>query len=217
MREQPENHEEPPRQQPQGHEEHSHTESAPKRPSRPVYLVIALVVAWFLGLGTFNEGYMLASIARDPLAGDSLNVPPAVRDTVVDTIVGASQIALPLGIAQILLGALLIVVSAATLFGGRMPLSFTLQVLAANVVLAVVAYFLAAPIRESLLQALLATPEFKAEAEAAGGLPPEQLYPWFRRLNLLFHVGALSLAGLALTRPAVRAFLAHSAASRQKS
>lgn len=186
-------------------------------PSRPVYLIIALVVAWFLGLGTLQEGYVLASVAHDPLQADSLGTDPGIREAIATSISQASHVALPIGVAQVILGGLLVVTTAALLFGGRVPVAFALQVITANGVLALVSYFAAAPIREAMIQAALEAPEFKEQALELGQRNAETMYAWFKRVNLMLHIGALGLAALALTRPAVRRFLAYSNAPKQKS
>jgi hypothetical protein len=175
------------------------------------------LVAWFLGLGTAQEGILVARLINDPLSADQMDAAPAVRDALLQAIQSHSNNLLPIGVAQLLIGGCLVVLSAAVLFGAKIPVNLMLQVLGANVALALGGFFLAAPLREALLQGVLQTPEFQREVQALGQTAPEVMYRWFSRLNLALHVGALSLTAWALTRPAARRFMAYRAPSQHES
>jgi hypothetical protein len=186
------------------------------RPPRPKSLVVALLVAWFIGLGTLQEGYLVAKLVNDPLSADRMDLAPAVRDALLTSLQLHAEVALPVGVAQLLIGGCLVALCAASLFGARISPNLLLQVVGANVALAIATFFLAAPLREALLQGMLSTPEFQKDAEALGATSPELLYRWVNRLNLMLHVGALSLTGLALTRPAARRFMTYRAPSQHE-
>jgi len=181
------------------------TESPPPRPG---YLVVALLLAWFWGLRTAHEGYVVASIAVDPLHGDTLALPPPLRDAMVRAIGESSQIALPLGILQVILGGLLVVLSAVTLFRGRVSLSFMLQAIGANALLAVLAHALGAPLREAMIRVLAESPEvFGVDPADLDSGTLTSVYRWAFHLGLGVELCVLFGLALALTRPAAKAFL----------
>lgn len=180
-------------------------------PPRPGYLLVALLLAWFLGLRTAHEGYIITSIALDPLRGDALALPPSLRDAMVSGIVEHARTALPVGLAQAIVGGLLVAVSAVALFRGRVSLSFMLQTLVANAVVAVVGYALGRPVRDAMVRVLAASPEILG-ADPGNLDPPTltSLYRWGFHLSLGLQLLALLGLGVALTRPGARAFLAYS-------
>lgn len=178
-------------------------------PARPGYLVLALIVAWFVGLRTAHEGYITARIAQDSFAGDSLALPPPLRDALVEGISSGGSAALPIGIAQVILGGLLLWVSALALFRGRISVSFAVQVLAANALVAILAHVTGAPVREAMIGVLTSSPELLGAevAEAERAMLPSA-YEWAFLLGLLIHLGVLGALTFAVTRPGARAFLA---------
>jgi hypothetical protein len=175
---------------------------------RPGYLVIALLVAWFVGLRTAHEGYVVMSVATNPLTGDSLALAPVLRDAMVQSLTDTANVAVPLGLAQLLLGGLLMSLAAIALFRGRVSVSFTLQTLLANAALAVVGHVLGAPVREAMVRVLAGSPELLGVD--AGVVSREELVSVYRlafHLGLAVQVGVLALLAFAFTRPAARAFL----------
>lgn len=170
--------------------------------------MIALLVAWFVGLRTAHEGYVVMNIASDPLAGDSLTLAPPLRDALVQTLTDSASVAVPVGLAQLLLGGLLMSVAAIALFRGRVSLSFALQTLLANGALAVLGHVLGEPVREAMVVVLATSPDLLGVD--AAGMSREELASVYR---LAFHLGlgvqlaVLALLGFAFTRPAALAFL----------
>jgi hypothetical protein len=187
-----------------------------EQPRRPTYVVVALLMAWFLGMGTVQEGYVFVRLVRNPLAADELSLPAGLREVLAESVQQFAHVALPIGVAQMLLGGVMVLVCAATLFGARTPVNFCLQVLGANAALAIAMHVFAAPIREALIQALINSAELRTETFGADYATtfqrnPESIYQWFNRLNLAMHLGALGIASLALTRPKAKQFFASTA------
>jgi hypothetical protein len=170
--------------------------------------VVALLVAWFVGLRTAHEGYVVMSIASDPLVGDSLALAPNLRDAMVQGIVDTAGVAVPIGLAQLMLGGLLMVLAAIALFRGRVSMTFALQILVANALLAVLGHVLGQPVREAMVLTLAESPELLG-VDAAGVSQQElvQVYRLAFHLGLAIQVGVLGLLALAFTRPTARAFL----------
>ncbi len=182
---------------------------------RPVYLVIALVAMWLVGISTMFDGYVAIRAVRDPLSAATWAVGSDSRAVVVKALVeGTSQhphTSLPIGIAQILLGGLMVLVSIKALVGRRASTSFALQVLAANAVLMIVAYALQLPVRGGIVDAVVAS---------GLGKPPsgmtlahfrrlQRIEAWWSfRLGLAMKVGVLALCAFALTRRSARRVLA---------
>lgn len=171
--------------------------------------MVALLLAWFWGLRTAHEGYLVASIAVDPLVGDALTLPPRLRDAMVQAISDNAHTVLPVGILQVIMGGLLLVVSLVTLFRGRVPLAFLLQVLAVNAAVSVLGHALGAPLRDAMIQVLTESPEVIGVDSA--GLDQRTLrtiYRWAFHLGLGIDLVVFCGLGLSLTRPGARAFLA---------
>lgn len=170
--------------------------------------MVALLVAWFLGLRTAHEGFLVIGIASDPLEGDALALAPALRDAMVQSIVQSADVLIPVGLAELMLGGLLMVLAAVLLFRGRVSVAFTLQVLLANALMAVIGHVLASPVREAMAQALAESPDvLGVEAEALSRTELLDVYRMAFHLSLVLHVGVLAILALAFTRPSARPFL----------
>lgn len=187
---------------------------APRR--RPIYLVIALMAMWLLGMQVLVEGYQIVSVVGDPLAG----APSSIGDGSVQQ---ASEAALmrgigehagsllPLGIARLLLGGLLVLVAAKALFVRRASPGFAVQVLLANAVLLAIGYAMEQPLRARVIEAVVPV----ALADLTVELPRSDLESllrtqlWWRfRLLLGIELAALGASVLALTRKGARENLA---------
>jgi len=184
------------------------------QPKRPAYLWLTLIVMWVLGVHSFSEGYAIVSIARSPFAMESSlldeGVTQVVRLAFADAIARDVGRLLPLGVAQLVLGGVLVAVSTKALLWRRASPRFALQVIAANAIVLVVGYVLQEPVRQAIVEALL-----KSELpRRPAGTSAEEIAPvlraawwWSFRLKLLMQLVALGLSGLALTRPSAREYL----------
>lgn len=185
-------------------------------PRRPIYLVIALIAMWLVGMNTAAEGLVAIQIVRDPFSSASPALGAADPDAILraawmEAIAVNARVTLPLGVAQLILGALLVLISARALFGRRASTSFALQVLLANAALLLVGYALREPVRGSVVNAVVAS---GIEQRPAGispkdfeGVVRSKLW-WTFRVMLGLQLGTLALAVVALTRRSAREVLA---------
>lgn len=182
---------------------------------RPFYLVIALVTLWLVGMSTATEGMGVIDSLRNPfstlyslLGSQTVEV---MRQATANGIAHTSKSALPLGIAQLMLGILLVGVAFKGLFGRRASVSFALQVIAANAAIAIVGYALRQPIRGSIVDAVVAN---GMEARPSGVTATEferrmRIHWWWQfRVKLGLELCALGFGAIALTRRSARAVLA---------
>ncbi len=168
---------------------------------------VGLMVAWFLGLRSLQEGWTSVQLVRDPLAVEGLEWPEPVREALLQSMQANAQIALPLAVAQVVLGLVLVTLASASLFMARLPLRFFLQVLAVSAGVTIVGYWLGEPMRDSVITALVDLPD----VVQAGELDESSRYALFRwgfRISLALHLTALAFCAFTLTRRSARAFLA---------
>ncbi len=163
------------------------------------------MVATLVGLHTAHEGYTTLELLRHPLKAESLGLPEEVRIALVDGVMAHSSVALPIGIGQLLLGGLLFLSGLIAWLGSRGAVSLVLQALLANAVLLALAYVLREPIRDALVEALVASPSVHQEFSAGVDESTRALsYAWGLRLGTMLQFGALAVAGWLLLRPAAR-------------
>jgi len=153
---------------------------------------------WLVGVNAAQEGYGAIELLRDPLTGNFGGSEEA-RSALVNALGQHAQVQLPLSIAQLLLGSLLLLVATHLLFGGRPSRWFAVQVLVANAVFLVTGYALRESFRATYISALLVNSEHKA------ALSNE--FWWRTRFVLAFDLTAVLFSIFALTRPATRQFL----------
>lgn len=185
-------------------------------PRRPIYLVIALIAMWLVGMNTAAEGLVAIQIVRDPFSSAAPTLGAADPDALLraawmEAIAANARVTLPLGVAQLILGALLVLISARALIVRRASTSFVLQVLLANAALLAVGYALRQPVRGTVVDAVVAS---GIEQRPAGlsardfdALIRSKLW-WTFRVLLGLQLGTLVLAAVALTRRAAREVLA---------
>jgi hypothetical protein len=169
-----------------------------------------------MGLRTLHEGYLTLRILRNPLLADSLTLPPELRQAFVDGI-STNPAAVPVAVAQLLLGGFLLATSVVTLFGGARSVNFALQALAANAALAAAGHVLGEPLQHAIASALLASGELSKDLPPE--VRPEQVQAAFRwgfRLLLAAQCLMFGLLAWILSRPKARAFLAFSPAGRNE-
>jgi hypothetical protein len=191
-------------------------------PRRPIYLVIALIAMWLVGMNTAAEGLVAIQIVRDPFSSATPALGAADPDALLraawmEAIAANVRVTLPLGVAQVILGALLVLISARALIGRRASTSFALQVLVANAALLLVGYALRQPVRGSVVDAVVAS---GIEQRPTGlstrefdSLVRSKLW-WTFRIMLGLQLGTIVLAAVALTRRAAREVLAPAEPSR---
>jgi len=168
---------------------------------------MGLLVAWFIGLRSLQEGWTSVQIVKDPLTIDALAWPEQVRDALLSSMQANASVVVPLGVAQVVLGVVVVVVAGAALFGGRLPLKFFVQVLGVSGVITCLGYWLGEPVRRDLVDALVTTPGIVEAAELDEQTRAE-LFRWGFRFSLVLHLVTLAFAIVAVTRRAAREFLA---------
>jgi hypothetical protein len=182
---------------------------------RPVYLVVALITLWLTGMNTLAEGYLTVEIIRDPLTSitsplSGRGIEDVVKAAFFEALTKDARRSLPIGIAQTLLGGLLVFVSVRALFGRRASTSFALQLILANAALLVGAYALREPVRGAIVNAVAAS---GFEQQPTGMSAHEfdrvlRLHWWWRlRISFAIQLLALLLSGFALTRRTARELL----------
>lgn len=175
---------------------------------RPIYLLIALIAMWVIGMNAAANGYVVVKVIHNPLSlstagGDKV----ATARAFVQAVSQHPRVNLPIGIAQILLGGLLVLVSIKALVSRHASTSFALQVLGANAMLVVVSYALRQPLRSAMIGAALSS----GLVHRPKGVSPaqfQQLEWWAFRFFLGLQLTALALCAFALTRKSARAVLA---------
>jgi hypothetical protein len=177
-----------------------------------VYLVVALITMWLIGLRTLGEGLSVIQTVRDPFQASSAighgSLPEIMQAAIVGATAAHAKTMLPIGIAELLLGGALVVVAVRGLFRRNMSISIALQVLLANAVLTVVAYVFREPLRAAVVEAVVQSglePHLRgARREEFHQIVRTKSWWWFR-IALGLQLSALMLSALALSSRASRA------------
>ena len=123
------------------------------------------------------------------------------------------SIAFPLSAAKFVLAGLLLVASGLAIRGRPTARALVLQALAANAIFLAVEYRLTGSVRAACIEeiarasASLANTEGQVEA-----LSNRAYWWWVMRMGVVFNVGALAAAALAITRPRAKHYFDRSAA-----
>ncbi len=185
----------------------SDEDHADRPPRRPILLGVALIVMSLVGLNTLNEGYATIELIRDPFSGarvlgeqtDAITI--AATQARIQAIQAHPTTLLPIGIAQLLLGSLLVLVGFNALIGRRASAGFALQAITASAILAGLGFVLREPIRQAIFDALAAA------SPKSSPISPTSTW-WIFRVKLAAELAALGLSAFALTRRSVREALA---------
>ncbi|MCA9647319.1 MAG: hypothetical protein H6718_10680 [Polyangiaceae bacterium] len=168
---------------------------------RPLYLVLALAALSLVGMMVFLEGFQLINATTDPefAARETAELQPvlaAVLKTQFETIAELHKIMTPMGVALVLLGGVLSIVSMRGIFG-RASAGTILQVALVSGGAMVLNFVLSAPVRAAATAALgtISNPE---AAQIAHFLPA--IYG----LKLALPLMTLALAVFGVTRRAAR-------------
>ncbi|MFO0568858.1 MAG: hypothetical protein U0263_24560 [Polyangiaceae bacterium] len=191
----------------------SQTDEATQK--RPIYLVIALVALWLMGMTAAAEGFAAIEIVRNPfssafgtLRGDAAQ--DLLTRAFVDGVLSVSRVALPVGVAHLLLGAILVAVSSKALFARRASPGFALQVILTNMAVLIVGYALYQPVRGRVVDAIV---------QSGIEQRPPQIAPadfdklvrikswWTFRFRLGIQLAVLGLGAFAVTRRSARELL----------
>jgi len=122
------------------------------------------------------------------------------------------RVMLPLSVARVLLSMLLVAASAMVLAARPGSRSFALQVIAANAAFALIAYTLTIEMREQWIAAVVRGTSELSLPDEHQMLRSPSYWLWLTRFRLVvFELGLLGLAALAMNAKRTRAFLEASA------
>jgi hypothetical protein len=205
--------------------------SSARTPKRPWYLVAALIGAWVFGAGSWGDGcnaaafYKGASVDVSAPAQALTDVQSreqviALGSRYVEVMDAAKNRALPLGIASLLLGMAMVLLSVRSMMGQGGARRALVQVVAVHAALLVLAYFLTADVRVADLafRKAIAVAQMREQRPDAGSVAQMEsvagaLAKVIPPLQLAFRTLASALIVLALTRPRARAFFEPAAGS----
>ena len=192
-----------------------------KNPStRPVYLVIALLLVWMVGLFGATEGCQTIDVLHHPesvrIALDRMSDLETSKrqEALIDTVLKFRQTVTPLAVGQLLLGSLLTFTAGLTLLGRGQARRIALQAIIVYALFLPLDYIMRQPMRAVAIDAIAEGIPFPPLE--AGGPPPEAsdlrvVYWWAYRGALAAQLTVLALGLFAMTRPRVRAFFSAAA------
>ena len=180
-----------------------------------------MMLTWFAGVhglttGCTNAMYLrdgalpdVATAAQNAHGGwDMMDFAALVHAVELQAMRLHARVTFPLSVAEALLAGLLVVASGLAMNGRRGARSLALQAVAANALLAAVAYAATRGVRaawiDAVMRAAAALPVGIPQREAFGN--PDALW-WAARIKLVvFDLGALALGALALTRARTKTY-----------
>jgi len=197
---------------------------APSSPTkRPWYLVAALVAGWIYGAQALSEGYEAIAFYR----GEQVDV-HTIADQIPDTklrdvavVAGERWLAMkqasqsremPVGVAMLLLGAAMVLLSARSMTGREGARSALVQVVLVHAGLVVAGYLLTTPVARADVEfrTRMAAGLTQGMSDPAVQARAEQVTAWISRAWAPFEIVVQTIfSGLivvALTRPRARAF-----------
>lgn len=177
---------------------------APAPTKRPRYLLLALIALALIGLTLSGEGYQLMRASTDPafIAAETADLESVVQAAVraqLEAVAEHRRWLLPLGIAELVLGGVLVIIAVRAL-GRRASLRTLTQFTVANLVVCLVGYILAAPVRAQVITTLVALPDPIAA-------PIARFMPVVFALRVGVPALTLALCWFAITRPRARDFM----------
>lgn len=176
-------------------------------PRRPVYLLVAMITLWVIGVHEADKAFSVLRAIVDPLFGGDSDIPAV--DAFLDAIRVHYRQLLPAYSAQLIINVTMFLVAVRLLFTGRTNVPFTLQVIGVNIAVLGYAYYISVPLREAHVRALLQTPDIQRMAREAGRDPAGAASLWWTamRVGLALELGVLGACAFAVTRPAARRFI----------
>jgi hypothetical protein len=192
-------------------------ESAERRPKRPRYLVVSLVLVWIVGLFGSANGCQAIDILRRPgefRASTSVHLDPQAAkkyEVLIDALDANRTVTAPLAAGELILGSLLMLCASLALVGRGWARGLLLQAAIAYAVFLPVDYTLRRPVRAAQIEEVLLDPKLAPEPGMDPAQVANQLRPIFwaaARGALVLQIGVLVLGVFALTRSRVRAYYA---------
>jgi hypothetical protein len=179
---------------------------------RPVYLVVALLLVWIVGLIGATQGCQTVEILHRPdlvrtESSRGTNAELVRRSSAfIDTVLAFRTTVTPLAVGQLLLGSLLTLTAGLTLLGRGQARQLAMQAMVVYALFLAIDYFARRPMRAVTIDAFADGSPF-----APGVAPPEigdeRVFMWWAFRGALGVQIAILMSGvLAMTRPRVRAF-----------
>ena len=197
-----------------------------KNPSkRPVYLVIALLMVWMVGLFGATEGCQTIDVLHHP---ESVRVAlermsdletSKRQEALIETVLKFRQTVTPLAVGQLILGSLLTFTAGLTLLGRGQARRIALQAIIVYALFLPLDYVMRRPMRAVAIDAITQGSPFPPLEEGGPALEPSDLrvvYLWAYRGALGVQLTVLALGLFAMTRPRVRAFFSAAAADHTR-
>jgi hypothetical protein len=199
------------------------------RKLRPWFLVATMIIAWFVGVNGVTSGCDSVAILRAgvipdraglerSLGGDgepAQAVAAAHQAARIKAMVDARETAFPLGVAKLLLSALLVVASAMALAGRPGARAFAIQAVLVYAAFAALDFALSHAMRASWIPEVAA-----AAAEIARGSPQQAIFGdariwwWSERARFgILDLATMAAAFFALLAPRSKAYFAAMAAT----
>jgi hypothetical protein len=200
--------------------------TAPHAPlKRPVYLVVALLLVWVVGLFGATEGCQTIDVLHRPDAVRSENSRMGDgemakrREALIETVLAFRKSVTPLAVGQLLLGSILTLSAGLTLLGRGHARSVALQAIVVYALFLPIDYLVRRPMRAVAIDAIADGSTFPPVS--TGGPSPEILdqrvfFWWVYRGALGLQLAILALGLVAITRPRVRAFFDAMAGERAR-
>jgi hypothetical protein len=190
-----------------------------------VYLVIALLLVWMVGLFGATEGCQTIDVLHRPdsvrTALERMNDVEMVKrqEALIDIVLRFRQIVTPLAVGQLLLGSLLTFTAGLTLLGRGQARKIALQAMVVYALFLPLDYVVRRPMRAVAIDAIAEGITFPPLEE--GGASPEAndlraVSWWAYRGALAGQLAVLALGFFAMTRPRVRAFFSAAAAENAR-
>jgi hypothetical protein len=176
-----------------------------------------MVLTWFMGVHGMNIAFGTAARLRAGTMPDigaiALQVSTMADVVEYSALCGLRatldhpRITFPLAAGELILSGLLVVASGLAMGGRRGARNLALQAILANAVLAAVGFALTPFIRSAIIDGMMrALDSISLPAAQHEALAHATFYQWGLRLQLVFHLGALALGALALTRARTKTF-----------
>jgi hypothetical protein len=199
----------------------------PGRSTRPWYLVASMSLMWLVGLlgamnGCAEIEYLRGSQEGHDRLREALDETdqPGVRALLVrqsaqlEGMARQHQVAFPLSAGHFVLSCLLVLAAGAALAGRKGSRGLALQAVGASAALAVAAYALLGPVRESVAVAVAEDAVLHPELDPAQPTPADVMAAYHdgqlqaERVWMAMQLAGFAFAGLALTRRRTKSYFA---------
>ena len=192
---------------------------------RPVYLVIALLMVWMVGLFGATEGCQTIDVLHHP---ESVRVAlermsdletSKRQEALIDTVLKFRQTVTPLAVGQLILGSLLTFTAGLTLLGRGQARRIALQAIIVYALFLPLDYVMRRPMRAVAIDAIaqgVPFPPLEAGGAALEANDLRVVYWWAYRGALGVQLTVLALGLFAMTRPRVRAFFSAASADHTR-